>query len=259
MMNNNLQVFNNEQFGQVRFITVEGKQYAVASDIAKALGYAIPSKAVNTHCKGVSKMEVPTNGGVQEMLVIPEGDIYRLIIKSKLPSAEKFESWVFDTVLVSIRETGGYIPVSESDDENMIMAKALLIAQKNIEKKDKLLQAQEQKINVLSEDLSNKNRFIKQLSSSENSLLVREVAKVASKANLIIGERKLWAKLREWGLIFKNSTEPMQSGIDRGYFEVSEGTRECNGRVFTYRTTRVTGKGQSYIIKRLISEKENEQ
>ena len=259
MMNNNLQVFNNEQFGQVRFITVEGKQYAVASDIAKALGYAIPSKAVNTHCKGVSKMEVPTNGGVQEMLVIPEGDIYRLIIKSKLPSAEKFESWVFDTVLVSIRETGGYIPVSESDDEKMIMAKALLIAQKNIEKKDKLLQAQEQKINVLSEDLSNKNRFIKQLSSSENSLLVREVAKVASKANLIIGERKLWAKLREWGLIFKNSTEPMQSGIDRGLFEVCEGTRECNGRVFTYRTTRVTGKGQAYIISRLIKEKENEQ
>ena len=259
MNNNELMIFENEQFGQVRFIEVEGKQFAVANDVAKALGYADCPKAVRTHCKGVAKMSIPTNGGKQTVKIIPEGDIYRLIIKSKLPSAEKFESWVFDTVLVSIRETGGYIPVSESDDENMIMAKALLIAQKNIEKKDKLLKAQEQQINVLSEDLSNKNRFIKQLSASENSLLVREVAKVASKGNIIIGEKKLWAKLREWGLIFLNSTEPKQSGIDRGYLVVSEGTRECNGKVFTYRTTRVTGKGQAYIIKKLINEKENEQ
>lgn len=107
-MNNQLQIFKNKNFGQVRMIEKEGKIFAIGSDVAKSLGYSIPSKAINTHCKGVSKMEVPTNGGIQEMLVITEGDIYRLITKSKLPSAEKFESWVFDEVLPQIRKTGSY-------------------------------------------------------------------------------------------------------------------------------------------------------
>lgn len=106
---NELKIFENTEFGQVRTVEIDGKIYFVASDVAKALGYAIPSKAVNTHCKGVSKMEVPTNGGVQQMLIIPEGDIYRLVVKSELPSAEKFESWVFDEVLPSIRMTGSYV------------------------------------------------------------------------------------------------------------------------------------------------------
>lgn len=105
---NNLQVFNNNEFGAVRTIEINNKPYFCGSDVAKALGYAIPSKAINTHCKGVSKMEVPTKGGVQEMLFISEGDVYRLIAKSKLPSAEKFESWVFDEVLPSIRKHGTY-------------------------------------------------------------------------------------------------------------------------------------------------------
>lgn len=107
-MNNQLQIFNNEQFGQVRTIEENSRILFCGSDVAKALGYAIPTKAVNTHCKGVSKMEVPTNGGTQQMLFITEGDLYRLITHSKLPSAEKFEAWVFDEVLPSIRKTGSY-------------------------------------------------------------------------------------------------------------------------------------------------------
>lgn len=79
---NELQIFQNEEFGQVRTVDVDGKTYFVASDVAKALGYAIPHKAVQTHCKGVLKWNIPTNSGNQDMLVIPEGDIYRLIIKS---------------------------------------------------------------------------------------------------------------------------------------------------------------------------------
>lgn len=106
---NELKIFENQKFGQVRTINEDGKILFCGSDVAKALGYAIPSKAVNTHCKGVSKMEVPTNGGKQEMLFIPEGDLYRLITNSKLPSAEEFESWVFDEVLPSIRKHGAYI------------------------------------------------------------------------------------------------------------------------------------------------------
>lgn len=103
-----LQIFSNSEFGEVRTLDVDGRPYFAGTDVARALGYAIPSKAVNTHCKGVSKMEAPTPGGVQKLLFIPEGDLYRLIISSKLPSAEKFERWVFEEVLPSIRKTGAY-------------------------------------------------------------------------------------------------------------------------------------------------------
>lgn len=105
----NLAIFENKAFGSVRtLIEDDGTVLFCASDVAKILGYVIPTKAVNTHCKGVSKMEVPTNGGVQQMLFIPESDVYRLIIRSKLPEAEKFEKWVVEEVLPSIRKTGSY-------------------------------------------------------------------------------------------------------------------------------------------------------
>jgi prophage antirepressor-like protein len=104
----NITIFKNNDFGEVRTLEQDGKTLFCGSDVAKALGYAIPSKAVNTHCKGVSKMEVPTNGGSQQMLFISEGDMYRLIVNSKLPSAEKFERWVFDEVIPTVRKHGLY-------------------------------------------------------------------------------------------------------------------------------------------------------
>jgi len=113
---NNLQIFDNPEFGQVRMIEIDGKHYAVGSDVAKALEYAIPHKAVRDHCKGVLTWNIPTSGGEQQVLVIPEGDIYRLIIKAADQSqnpriqekAERFERWLFDEVLPSIRQTGQY-------------------------------------------------------------------------------------------------------------------------------------------------------
>lgn len=177
---------------------------------------------------------------------LTESGVYKLIFKSKKEEAEKFQDWVTDEVLPQIRKTGGYIPINEESDED-ILAKALLIAQNTLKKKDELLKAKDK-------ELESKNRFLNQIAASENSLLVREVAKVASKENIKIGERKLWEKLRFWGLIFKNSTEPMQRGIDQGLFEVVEGTRESSKGLFTYHTTRVTGKGQAYIIERLLKE-----
>lgn len=103
-----LQIFSNEEFGEVRMTEIDGKPYFVATDVATALGYINPRKAVNDHCKGVTKRDTPTSSGVQQMSYINEGDLYRLIMKSKLPSAEKFESWVMDEVLPSIRKTGSY-------------------------------------------------------------------------------------------------------------------------------------------------------
>ncbi len=99
---NELKVFESEEFGQVRMVEIDGKPYFVAKDVAKALGYSNPRDAISRHCKGVVKRDSFKEGG-QEIALIPEGDIYRLIIKSKLPTAEKFERWVFDEVLPSIR------------------------------------------------------------------------------------------------------------------------------------------------------------
>lgn len=98
----------NPVYMRLFFGATSRKMYFAGSDVAKALGYAIPHKAVQTHCKGVLKWNIPTNSGNQDVLFITEGDIYRLIMKSKLPSADKFESWVMDEVLPSIRKTGSY-------------------------------------------------------------------------------------------------------------------------------------------------------
>lgn len=105
---NELQIFNSEEFGEVRTIEIDGKPYFVGTDVAKALGYSNPRKAILDHCKGVTKRDTPTSSGVQSMSYINEGDLYRLIMKSKLPSAEKFEAWVMDEVLPTIRKTGSY-------------------------------------------------------------------------------------------------------------------------------------------------------
>lgn len=105
---NELQIFNSEEFGDIRTAEIDGKPYFVGTDVAKALGYNNPRDAVSRHCKGVVKRDTPTSSGIQSMSYINERDLYRLIMKSKLPSAEKFESWVMDEVLPTIRKTGSY-------------------------------------------------------------------------------------------------------------------------------------------------------
>ena len=105
---NELQIFNSGEFGEIRTIEIDGKPYFVGTDVARALGYSNPRKAILDHCKGVTKRDTPTSSGVQSMSYINEGALYRLIMKSKLPSAEKFESWVMDEVLPTIRKTGSY-------------------------------------------------------------------------------------------------------------------------------------------------------
>lgn len=105
---NELQIFNSEEFGNIQTAEIDGKPYFVGTDVAKALGYNNPRDAVSRHCKGVAKRDTPTSSGIQSMSYINEGDLYRLIMKSKLPSAEKFESWVMDEVLPTIRKAGSY-------------------------------------------------------------------------------------------------------------------------------------------------------
>lgn len=113
----------------IRTISVDGDIYFVARDVTNALGYSNAAATIRQHCKGVTKRDTLTKGGMQSVAVIPERDVYRLIMRSNLPSAERFEEWVVGTVLPSIRKNGGYISGQEVDtDPSVIMAKALQVA-----------------------------------------------------------------------------------------------------------------------------------
>lgn len=106
---NELKVFSNSEFGELGVMLINGKEYFPATQCAALLGHENPARAVRKYCKGVTKTVIPTNGGTQAVNYIPEGDLYRLIVSSKLPKAEEFEHWVFDEVLPQIRHNGGYV------------------------------------------------------------------------------------------------------------------------------------------------------
>ena len=134
---NELKIFNNAEFGQIRTVESEDKIYFVASDIAKALGYENTSKAIADHCRWVTKRYIPHPQNPNkkiEVNVIPEGDMYRLITHSKLESAERFESWVFDDVLPSIRQNGYYENLSISTEMRAI----LMIDQKQVKMEQRI-------------------------------------------------------------------------------------------------------------------------
>lgn len=124
---NDLKLFSSSEFGELGVLVMGGKEYFPATQCAKILGYKEPEKAIRAKCKGVSKVDTPTAGGIQTVNYIPEGDLYRLIISSKLPAAEKFERWVFDEVLPSIRRNGGYV-VPGGDVETIIARTAAAAA-----------------------------------------------------------------------------------------------------------------------------------
>ena len=191
---------------------------------------------------------VYTLGGNQEAWFLSEDGVYEVLMQSRKPIAKQFKKEV-KKILKQIRLTGG--AVIEDREEEFInnyftsfsddVKKAMVLDLRNQMKKYKA-------------ELEEKTKIIKQIEISENSMLVRDVAKIASKNGIKIGEKKLYNILREWGLIFKNNTTPKQIYIDRGYFEVVEGTREIKNKTLLYKTTKVTGKGQLYIIKRLLKE-----
>lgn len=155
---NELRIFENEEFGTIRTFVIDGKSWFVGNDVARALEYSRPRDAVSSHCKGAVDYGVQTNGGTQKTKIIPEGDMYRLIVKAATQSnsekvrdkAERFETWVFDEVLPSIRENGGYISGQETMTDDELLEKALLVAQKKIDERDKIISEQSNKIQELS-------------------------------------------------------------------------------------------------------------
>ena len=247
---NDLQIFENSEFGTVRTVQFDGKTYFVANDVAKALGYVETAKAVRTHCKGVSEMDIPSNGGIQTMKIIPEGDIYRLVIKSQLPSAEKFESWVFDEVLPSIRKHGVYA-VEELLNDPDLAIKAFT-ALKEEKERNKALQADNDRMRP-------KEVFADAVATSHTSILIGDLAKLLKQNGVDIGQKRLFIWMRDNGYLIKRKGSdwnmPTQKSMELGLFEVKESTvNNPDGSVRINKTTKVTGKGQQYFINKFLGE-----
>ncbi len=249
-----LQIFSSEEFGQIRTAEINGKPYFVASDVATALGYTNPRKAVIDHCKGVTKRDTPTSGGTQELSYINEGDVYRLIMRSKLPAAEKFESWVMDEVIPSIRKNGGYIAGQENLSDDELLAKALMVAQNKIAERDRIIAEKQEHI----EKMRPKEIFADAVSSSHTSILIGDLAKLICQNGYQIGQKRLFEWMRNNGYLVKfgaSKNMPMQRYIEQGLFEVKESNvQNPDGSVRITRTTKVTGKGQVYFVNKFIGE-----
>lgn len=240
---NNLQTIKEQELlgKEFRIYGTSENPLFLAKDVSNWIEHSNVSMMLsNIETEEKELIQIGTLNNAYSAWFLTEDGLYEVLMQSRKPIAKQFKKEV-KKILKEIRKTGGYIHMT--DDE--IMARALQVAQRKIESKNR--------------ELEEKNRFINQIASSKNSLLVREVAKVISKSNgIIIGEKRLYEKLRLWGLVFKNSTEPKQFAVEKGYLETVEGTRETSTGVFTYRTTRVTGKGQEYILKRLLKEEEQQ-
>lgn len=247
-----LQIFNNEEFGKIRTVEKNDVVYFAGSDVAKALGYAIPHKAVQTHCKGVLKWNIPTDSGNQDVLFITEGDVYRLIMRSKLPSAERFESWVMDEVLPSIRKNGGYIAGQETMTDDELLAKALMVANNKIAERDRIIEHQKAKI----EYDRPKTIFADAVATSNTSILVGDLAKIICQNGVQIGQKRLFAWLRDNGYLMKNGSSynmPIQRYVQQGLFEVKERSiQNPDGSVRITITPKVTGKGQLYFVNKFL-------
>ena len=248
-----IQVFNNIEFGEIRTAEIEGKPYFMATDIAKALGYSRPNDAISAHCRATVKHSTPISGKMQEVNFIPEGDVYRLIARSKLPQAEKFEKWVFDEVLPSIRKTGGYIAGQEHMTDDELLANAILVAQRKIAERDKVIQAQNDTIT----ELKPKAIFADAVSSSKTSILIGDMAKLLRQNGIEIGQKRLFDWLRNNGYLIKRKGSdwnmPTQRSVEMGLFEIKESTHlDGNGCNITTKTSKVTGKGQVYFINKFL-------
>ena len=226
---NELQIFNNEEFGSVRTVEIDGKPYFSASDVAAALGYSNPRKAIIDHCKGVTKRDTPTTSGVQTINFIPEGDIYRLIVSSKLPSAEKFETWVFDEVIPDIRKHGIY--ATDNVINQILNNPDFGIELLNTLKQERAARVEAEKRNAI-------------LTHVNKTYTMTEIAKElnmssAQKLNEILREKKIQYKVNNTWVFYSQYS-------DLGYEEIKQEICD-NGKVVYHR--KITQLGREFILK----------
>lgn len=248
MVNNQVQVFNNEHFGEIRiFVENDGLSF-VAKDVCQALSLD-PSqiRRLDEDEKGLRSIQTP--GGLQDMVVVTESGLYSLVLGSRKPEAKTFKRWITHEVIPSIRKHGAYMTqeVIEKTLTNPDFIIQLATQLKDEREKRKLAEKkiEEQKPLVT---------FAETCIKSKDNILVRELAKIAHEQGMDIGEKKLYKKLREWGMVLKHSTEPSQRHVNSGYFVVEEGNVNTAYGVKLTKTTKVTPKGQIYIIEKLKQE-----
>lgn len=250
---NEIQIFSNPQFGEIRTAIGEnGEPMFCLVDVAKALGYSRPADAVSTHCKGVSILPTPTNGGVQQVKFGKEGDVYRLVMKSKLPEAGIFQDWVCDEVLPTIRKHGVYATPQTIDNLLADPDNAIKVFQ-TLKEERRLRQIAEAKI----EADAPKVLFADAVVGSKSTCLIGELAKIISQNGYPIGQNRLFQWLRENGYLGKHGERyniPNQQYVEMGLFELKKGVRSGNDGVMKVTmTTKVTGKGQQYFINKFLN------
>ena len=247
---NEIKIFESPEFGSIRTVERNGEPWLAGKDVAAALGYSNPRKAIADHVdeedKGVTNCY--TLGGNQNMTIINESGLYSLILSSKLPTAKKFKRWVTSEVLPSIRKTGGYISGQENMSDSELMAKALLVAQRQIEQRDARIAEMQPKV-----------LFADSVCASKSSILVGELAKILKQNGVNMGQNRLFEWLRNNGyLIRRKGTDynmPTQRAMDLKLFEIKETVvNHADGHQTTSKTPKVTGKGQVYFINTFLKE-----
>lgn len=252
---NELKVFENEEFGTIRTILIDGTIYFAGIDVAKALGYSNTRDAISRHCRGVVKHDVvvqttsrygKTINQRVEMSYITEGDIYRLIMRSQLPSAERFESWVCDEVIPSIRKNGGYISRQETMTDDELLEKALLVAKKKIEERNKIIIEQNNKI----QELTPKGAYFDAICDSRLLTNFRDAAK-----EIGMSQSQFTGYLKSNGYVYatsKGELRPTEAYRSNGLFQMKSYINPFNG--FSGIRTYLTPKGVQYF-KLMIEEK----
>ena len=174
-MNTELQIFDNSEFGSIRTTVIDGKPYFCGSDVASALGYKRPNDAISAHCRATVKYSTPISGKLQEINFISEGDVYRLIIRSKLPNAERFEGWVFDEVLPSIRKHGMYAAEELLNNPDLFIS---ALQQLKIEKeRTKNLQLQIAQNQQIINEMKPKASYYDMILQNKSTVPISQIAK----------------------------------------------------------------------------------
>ncbi len=231
-----------------------GGAWFVAKDACDILGMSNPSMAVTALDKDEVAQIDPKdylgseNRSNQAVNIVSEPGLYKLIMRSRKPEAKEFQRWVTHEVLPQIRKTGGYIPTSESDSDEDIMARAVLVAQKTIKQKNQQIAEQQTRI----VELEPKARFADAVAASDDTCLIGELAKMLLQNGIPVGQNRLFRLLRAEGYLGKsgsNRNMPTQRAMELGLFRIKETTvTHADGHTTVSRTPKVTGKGQRYFI-----------
>ena len=251
-MENEIKIFESEEFGKVRTVIKDGEPWIVGKDVAEILEYSNTRDAILRHVDSEDKTTVVISDGgsnyKSKTTIINESGFYSLVLSSKMPKSKEFRRWVTSHVLPTIRRTGGYVA-----NEDMFIKNYLPFLD---EPYQGLFRLQMMAINQLNERIRHDQplvEFANQVSNTENLIDMNAMAKLAIEENIPIGRNRLFRWLRENEILMSDNL-PYQKYIERGYFAVKESVFETGSMTKTYQQTFVTGKGQAFIIGQLRKE-----